>query len=161
MFQFTNYDVNISPQVASNKHRTSFQLYLLFLFTSCVCLPLSGSQCHAAAAAACAACSFPCCPGKPPLELSVVCAAFWPHGQEAGGAGLNGTDAGNVQLHAGEDLLLGTYVYCRLNMVLITSLLSGLYVGVWWTAHWPCHCLSAAYETRSEHGFTTDGVSPR
>lgn len=30
MFQFTNYDVNISPQVASNKHRTSFQLLFCF-----------------------------------------------------------------------------------------------------------------------------------
>lgn len=77
---------------------------------------LSGSQCHAAAAAAArATCSFPCCPGNPPLELSAVCAAHWPHGEEAGGSGLNGTDAGNVQLHAGEDLPPGTHVFCRLK----------------------------------------------
>lgn len=109
----------IRPQVACNKHE--------FSFTSCVCLPLTGSQRHAAA---CAACSFPCCPGNPPFELGVACAVYRPYGQEAGGAGLNGTDAGNVQLHAGEGLLLGANTYCRLNMVLITSLLSGLYVGV-------------------------------
>lgn len=84
-------------------HNKRFELFL----------PLSGSQCHAAA---CAACAFTCCPGDPPLELSVSCAVCWPHGQEAGGAGLNGTDAGNVQLHAGEDFVLRTNVYCRYSV---------------------------------------------
>ena len=44
---------------------------------------------------------------------------------------------------------------------LVTSLLPGLDAGVWRTAHRPCHCLSAAHETRSEHGLTTDGLSSR
>lgn len=85
---------------------------LCFLFNYCVCLPLPGSQCHTAAAA-CAASSLPCRPGDPPNEFSALCAAYWPHGQKAGGAGLNGADAGNVQLHAGEEFLLGAALYCR------------------------------------------------
>lgn len=92
----------------------------LILSTS---LPLSGSHCltaaTATAAAACAARRSPCCPGDPPNELGVSCTGCWPHGQEAGGAGLNGTDAGNVQLHAGVDLAvcvdLFVLLYCGTN----------------------------------------------
>lgn len=96
IFQLTN-DVNINPP-----HRLSILQIVIHLWYPS---SLLGSQCHAAAA--CAVCSFPCCHGDPPPELGVSCASFWPHGQEAGGAGLDGTDARNIQLYAGEEFVLG------------------------------------------------------
>lgn len=68
-------------------------------------MSFSGSYCFAAAAAR-ATCNPPCSHGGPSHEFSISCSSDWPPGQKAGGAGSYGTDAGDVQLHAGQDLLI-------------------------------------------------------
>lgn len=116
-----------------------FNAFIFFLFNICVnllCSPPSGSQCHAAAAAAATcgpACALQRRPGRPPLKLSAASAHHRPHGQEAGGAGPHGSDAGDLQLHAGGDSQLKDKLLvvggCPIGSLCFLAL-SGLHAGV-------------------------------